>query len=59
VRHTFRHFHLGRAVSVAEFDVATEQRRGAFLPRGAFRPSDLPTVMRKAWDIAAGALNAA
>jgi len=59
VRHTFTHFHLRLDVSLAEVSVAAAPIRGAFLPRDAFRPSDLPTVMRKAWDIAAGALVAA
>lgn len=59
VRHTFTHFHLRLGIAVADVSLAATPIRGAFLPRTAFRPSDLPTVMRKAWDIAAGALNAA
>jgi A/G-specific adenine glycosylase len=50
VRHTFTHFHLILRVLVAP--VAGPVKRGDWLPRAAFRPSDLPTVMRKAWDIA-------
>ena len=59
VRHTFTHFHLRLEVAVAEVGANAAPLRGVFLPRDAFRPSDLPTVMRKAWDVAAGALDAA
>ncbi|MEM8655144.1 MAG: A/G-specific adenine glycosylase [Pseudomonadota bacterium] len=51
VRHTFTHFHLILDVMVAAVgDV--DPTRGYFLPRDRFRPSDLPTVMRKAFDLA-------
>ena len=59
VRHTFTHFHLRLAVAVAEVGANAVPLRGTFLPQAAFRPSDLPTVMRKAWDVAAGTLDAA
>ena len=59
VRHTFTHFHLRLEIAVAEVGQTAAPLRGVFLPRTAFRPSDLPTVMRKAWDIAAGTLDAA
>jgi A/G-specific adenine glycosylase len=59
VRHTFTHFHLRLVVAVAEVGANAVPLRGMFLPQAAFRPSDLPTVMRKAWDVAAGALDAA
>ncbi|MEP1355611.1 MAG: A/G-specific adenine glycosylase [Tateyamaria sp.] len=49
VRHTFTHFHLILDVMVATVEDGTQ---GAFLPRDKFRPSDLPTVMRKAYDLA-------
>lgn len=49
VRHTFTHFHLLLDVMVAE---VPETATGTFLPRDQFRPSDLPTVMRKAFDLA-------
>ena len=52
VRHTFTHFHLELAVFVAR-DVLGEPSIGAFLPKAQFSPSDLPTVMRKVWDVAA------
>jgi A/G-specific adenine glycosylase len=50
VRHTFTHFHLTLRVLVAP--VTGPAVRGEWLPRAAFRPADLPTVMRKAWDLA-------
>ncbi len=53
VRHTFTHFHLRLAVRVAELDDDVSPERGAFQ---RLRPSDLPTVMRKAYDLARGAL---
>lgn len=52
VRHTFTHFHLVLSLRVARVAEGTP-RVGAFLPRSAFRPSDLPTVMRKAYDLVA------
>jgi A/G-specific adenine glycosylase len=55
-RHTFTHFHLRLRVMVA--DVAdTTPERGEFVPRATFRPSDLPTVMRKAFDLARSEFN--
>ncbi|WP_299700901.1 A/G-specific adenine glycosylase [uncultured Tateyamaria sp.] len=51
VRHTFTHFHLILDVMVATVS-NTEPERGYYLPRDKFRPSDLPTVMRKAFDLA-------
>ncbi|MEL6450532.1 MAG: A/G-specific adenine glycosylase [Pseudomonadota bacterium] len=50
VRHTFTHFHLILDVMTARVVNATPDQ-GAFLPRDQFRPSDLPTVMRKAFDL--------
>ena len=52
VRHTFTHFHLMLDVMVADVSTDTEAKIGAFIPRATFRPSDLPTVMRKAFDLA-------
>jgi hypothetical protein len=31
---------------------ATAANRGSYVAQSAFRPSDLPTVMRKAYDLA-------
>lgn len=54
VRHTFTHFHLILTVQAARLD--GPPRRGDLIPRQHFRPADLPTVMRKAWDLARGTL---
>jgi A/G-specific adenine glycosylase len=54
--HTFTHFHLRLTLSVAEVGMAAVPARGVFVPRAAFRPADLPTLMRKAHDLAAEAL---
>ena len=51
VRHTFTHFHLRLQLRVARVTSAAPLR-AAFVPADQFRPSDLPTVMRKAFDLA-------
>jgi A/G-specific adenine glycosylase len=51
VRHTFTHFHLILRVMTAELPVDASPSMGEFKARDAFRPSDLPTVMRKAFDL--------
>jgi A/G-specific adenine glycosylase len=55
VRHTFTHFHLILDVMVAR--VAGQASRGHWVSRRDFRPADLPTVMRKAWNLAHGVLD--
>ena len=55
VRHTFTHFHLRLALRLACVGQDATPDRGEFLPRAIFRPANLPTVMRKAWDLAQGA----
>ncbi|EPX77786.1 A/G-specific adenine glycosylase [Litoreibacter arenae] len=50
VRHTFTHFHLILDVMVSRSDVDPIQ--GDLVPHHAFRPADLPTVMRKVYDVA-------
>ncbi len=57
-RHTFTHFHLVLEVRAARLALDTVVRRGAFVPQDAFRPTDLPTLMRKALDVASGAFAA-
>ena len=54
VRHTFTHFHLRLAVHIAELAPDAAPARGFFEPRHAFRPAALPTLMRKAFDLARG-----
>jgi len=56
VRHTFTHFDLRLALRVARLPHDLEPLRGRFVPHGDFRPSTLPTVMRKAFDLAHPAL---
>ena len=52
VRHTFTHFHLRLALRVADVAADASPALGHFVPLSDFRPSDLPTVMRKAYDLA-------
>jgi A/G-specific adenine glycosylase len=53
VRHTFTHFHLILQVRLAVLPGDFTPRPGQeIVARHAFRPSDLPTVMRKAFDLA-------
>jgi A/G-specific adenine glycosylase len=56
VRHTFTHFHLRLALRTARLPLDAVPSRGAFVPQTAFRPASLPTVMRKAYDLAAATL---
>lgn len=51
VRHTFTHFHLILAVKSAAFPDGAIPPGGILLSHADFRPSDLPTVMRKAYDL--------
>jgi A/G-specific adenine glycosylase len=51
VRHTFTHFHLVLAVRVAALPAGMVPSRGVLVPATDFRPSDLPTVMRKVFDL--------
>ncbi len=57
VRHTFTHFHLRLAVHVTNVKIDIAPDRGFFVPKSEFRPTDLPTVMRKTFDIAQGFLS--
>jgi A/G-specific adenine glycosylase len=57
VRHTFTHFDLYLDVDVGEVPQDVLPDRGRFLLPGVFGPGDLPTVMRKAFDVAQGALS--
>lgn len=56
VRHTFTHFHLILRLRVGVAASDAVPARGEFVPRGSFRPSDLPTVFRKGFDLAASVL---
>jgi len=51
VLHTFTHFHLRLSVHVATVG-NVNPTQGIFMPHTQFDPADLPTVMRKAFDVA-------
>ncbi len=55
VRHTFTHFHLVLQVLTAA--VTDPPQRGEWVAIHGFRPSDLPTVMRKAFTLARDSLH--
>ena len=55
VRHTFTHFHLILHLKVTQSEALSKV--GAFYTPAQFRPSDLPTLMRKAFDLARSATN--
>ncbi|MDC0737902.1 A/G-specific adenine glycosylase [Cognatishimia sp. SS12] len=50
-RHTFTHFHLRLKVLTALVPMDRTPAQGSFVPAAEFDPSDLPTVMRKAFDL--------
>ncbi|MEP2027245.1 MAG: A/G-specific adenine glycosylase [Paracoccaceae bacterium] len=54
VRHTFTHFHLVLTVMTATLAPGLPEETGMFIDQTDFRPSDLPTVMRKAYDLQNG-----
>lgn len=51
VRHTFTHFHLSLSVRLAQVAKGATPERGVFIDAAHFRANDLPTVMRKAYDL--------
>ena len=51
-RHTFTHFHLRLAVHVAHMPAGAAPGRGEFVPDAQFVATNLPTVMRKVYDLA-------
>lgn len=56
VRHTFTHFDLYVDVQVADVTSAAIPLRGSFVPPADAGPGDLPSLMRKVWDVAQAAL---
>jgi len=50
-RHTFTHFHLRLIVKTALVPMDRAPKQGEFMPQAEFKPNDLPTVMRKAFDL--------
>lgn len=53
-RHTFTHFHLRLTVKTALVPMDRSPKRGEFVEAQSFERSDLPTVMRKAFDLGNG-----
>lgn len=51
VGHTFTHFHLKLTVQVAQVSMDSVPTQGDFVGVERFRSDDLPTVMRKAFDL--------
>ena len=51
VRHTFTHFHLILRIWSAELQGTSQTGDLIVMDKHAFRPGDLPTVMRKAYDL--------
>jgi A/G-specific adenine glycosylase len=58
VRHTFTHFDLYLEVETAQTACDATPSRGQFVAPQDFGPGDLPTVMRKAFDLALTTLSA-
>lgn len=56
VRHTFTHFDLYLTVLMADASLRARPDRGTFVTGDGFAPGDLPTVMRKVYDVASGAV---
>jgi len=54
VRHTFTHFHLRLQVLTTQSSAIPQ--RGSFIAHNRFTPDDLPTLMRKAYDLAFSAI---
>ncbi len=51
-RHTFTHFHLRLRVEVAQVSGGAAPLRGHFMPLAEFQSGQLPTVMRKVFNLA-------
>jgi len=57
VLHTFTHFHLKLSVNIAIVPENTPPEHGFFIPPPEFRPTDLPSVMRKAHKVAVATID--
>ena len=53
-RHTFTHFHLRLRIDFAHVTSESHPEIGRFLTAEEFKPSKLPTVMRKVFDLVHG-----
>lgn len=54
VRHTFTHFHLRLGLRLGVASDGGQPDRGLFMAAREFSPTDLPTAMRKVFDLARG-----
>ncbi len=52
VRHTFTHFHLCLAIQSAHVHQNARCEVGSFVPKSEFVPDNLPTLMRKVFNLA-------
>ena len=52
IRHTFTHFHLRMQVFFADVPIEAVPDRGRFVSKHQFKPTALPTVMKKAISVA-------
>ena len=52
IRHTFTHFHLRMKVFLADVPIEAVPDRGRFVSKHQFKPTALPTVMKKAISVA-------
>ncbi len=57
VRHSFTHFHLSLRVRVGKVATDVVPRVGKFVPEQEFCREDLPTLMRKVYDLAKNAFD--
>ena len=57
--HTFTHFHLRLDIHIAILPQDVEIEGLEFVPKHSFSSKALPTVMRKAFDLAQSAFNTA
>ncbi len=55
-RHTFTHFHLLLRIEVAQVPMDAAPTCGTFIPLAEFQPAQLPTLMRKVYDLSRGVL---
>jgi A/G-specific adenine glycosylase len=55
-RHTFTHFHLRLAIEVAQVGMEAAPPIGQFVQLADFQPAQLPTLMRKVFDLSRGVL---
>jgi A/G-specific adenine glycosylase len=57
MRHVFTHFELTLTLRIARVPADAAPARGRFVDPDDFSPRELPTVMRKAFDMGRGAFD--